>query len=273
MMNFEDYQREYNCTHLAHTEQSQVFLVEDGSIKKICKRFNNAVEKEFEENAYNFVKNNKLLKTPSITCIGADFLEMEFIEKLKEPRTEEVINNIARLYLSTINSSKKLTFPSRNLSKDKLASRISYLYLEFEDKGIKEDGLLSKAKEFVERRYDPPPHLCLVHGDLKSPHIIPSKKEIYYIDLGLMSIASPWYDLAFLFMEKSDKEGFLEKLTSISYEAFGKDLGSRKMEIKDFLISGIFYRCLYNLGFALRHRPIKTINRTMGELKEIIMKK
>jgi hypothetical protein len=270
MINFENYLRSHNCTPLTQTEQSKTFLVEYPNIKRVCKKFPSQREKEVEENAYKFVKKTNLLKVPSITCVGEDFLEIEFLNKLREPEIREIVEGVSRLYLFTINNQSGLNFPVRDLSKNKLISRISYLDQEFEKRKIRENNLLSKFVKFIEGKYNPSPHKCVIHGDLKSPHVIPSKEDVFYIDLGLMSIASPWYDLAFLYMEKSNKDGFLEKLIKISHKTFGEEFGVEEQEIKDFLISGIFYRCLYNLGFALRHRPIKTVERTIKELNEII---
>ncbi len=85
-----------------------------------------------------------------------------------------------------------------------------------------------------------------------------------------MSVASPWYDLAFLYMEQKDKKGKIDEISRTSEEVLGMDFRLREEEIRDYLRSGIFYRCLYNVGFACRHRTDKTLKRTLKELNEII---
>ncbi len=197
---------------------------------------------------------------------------MEFIKQIRDPLMEEIVENISSLYLKTLNKTPFSYFPQIDLSKSKLFYRLGYLGKEFINAGVEEEGILLKAKKFVENEYDDSHYRCLVHGDLKSPHGIPSKKEFKFIDFGLTGIASPWYDLAFLYMEKQDKGNTLSDLSILAYELISKQQGLGLNDTWMLLRSGIFYRCLYNLGFALRHRPKKTIKRTKRELNEIMDK-
>jgi len=93
---------------------------------------------------------------------------------------------------------------------------------------------------------------------------------LFFIDLALVSIANPWYDLAFLYMEKKDKKGVLEELSDRSFEFLGSDFSVSKEDIRNFLHSAIFYRSLYDLGFAARHRTDKTLKRTIKDLSDIL---
>lgn len=159
---------------------------------------------------------------------------------------------------------------SSNLSKEKLYKRLDYIPQELKKRDYPPNQLVEKCNGFIEDKYNQSPHECLVHGDLKLPHLIESKEGLYYIDLALVSVASPWYDLAFLYMEQKDKKGKLDEISRTSWEVLGIDIRLTEEKIKNYLRSSIFYRCLYNVAFACRHRTDKTLKRTLYELEEIL---
>ena len=93
---------------------------------------------------------------------------------------------------------------------------------------------------------------------------------MFFIDLALVSVANPWYDLAFLYMERRNKERLLETISNKSFEFLGRDFSVSEEDIRNLLHSAIFYRSLYDVGFAARHRADKTLRRTIKDLSEII---
>ena len=161
-------------------------------------------------------------------------------------------------------------FPKIDLSKSKIYKRLEYLPRELEKRKFLDQQLIHDILSFTESSYDPSKHQCLVHGDLKSPHIIKTKNRIYFIDLALISVANPWYDLAFLFMEEKNKNGLLERLSYESYEFLGESFNVHMGEVQNYLKSNIFYRLLYNVIFAARHRSDKSLIRTINELQQIL---
>lgn len=271
-MNFEEYQTKFNCLPLNESEQSKTFLVECENKKRVCKKFPNLSDKIREESGYFYIGRKNLLQIPNLTFVGEDFLEIEFIESIRTPRLEESVKGVTKLYTQTRDKQQlqRLPFPLIDLSKDKIVYRLGYLRQEMEKKDIEDKSILHDAKRFVELNYNTSPERCLIHGDLKSSHILINEKGTNYIDLGLISISTPWYDLAFLFMEQTEKERFLEKLIAITFENLASIFKMSLNETRNYLRSGIFYRCLYDFGFALRHRTAKTIKRTMNELNWII---
>ncbi len=107
----------------------------------------------------------------------------------------------------------------------------------------------------------------MVHGDLKPIHAIITKEGLKFIDFALYGIANPWYDLAFLHMtEQEDKEKKFSELIDLS-SGFSNLSNREKVEI---LQSNIFNRTLYNFGYALRHRPDKSLERIIKELTHIM---
>lgn len=274
-MDFDEYSSKINCIPLSESEQSKTFLVEKDGSKRVCKKFPNLTERLREETGYFYLGSNNFLNIPKLTLVGEDFLEIEFIESSRNPTLEEAITGVTRLYSQTQSEHAlhEVFFPSVDLSKDKILYRLGYLEEEMKKREIEDTSILHNSERFVRLSYVASPQKCLVHGDLKSPHILINEKGTYYIDLGLVSIASPWYDLAFLFMEQIEKKGFLEKLTAVTHKNLGQLFGISLNETKNYLCSGIFYRCLYDFGFALRHRTTKTIKRTMNELNLIMDEK
>lgn len=71
-------------------------------------------------------------------------------------------------------------------------------------------------------------------------------------------------------MERKDKRGVIEELSEKSFHSLGSDFSVSKEDIMDFLHSAIFYRSLYDMGFAARHRTDKTLKRTIKDLSNII---
>ncbi|MBI5798116.1 aminoglycoside phosphotransferase family protein [Candidatus Woesearchaeota archaeon] len=272
-MNFEEYLQIYETALLCQTEQSKTFAVERDNLRIVCKKFPSPLERAREELAYRYLAKQEVIKIPSLFMFGDDFLEFQFIEKIREPTDVESIAEISKLYLKTLDDVPSFLLPRIDLSKEKIFHRLSYLNEEFAKSNIEEEDILERALQFMRGEYNLSSPLCVVHGDLKSLHCIPSSEGLYFIDFGLTAIANPWYDIAFLYMEKRNKTGILEQLAKATYENLGNPLNINEEQSARFLRSGIFYRSLYNLGFALRHRPQKTIERTKRELNEIMEKK
>lgn len=272
-MDFEEYRQIYETTLLCQTEQSQTFKVERDNLRTVCKRFPSPLERKREEIAYGYLVEQDAIKVPGLLLLGEDFLEFQFIEKTREPEDTEIITELSKLYIKTLDDAPSFLLSRSNLTKEKIFNRISYIKDEFIKSSILEEGILEKAKQFTQKEYDYCPHICVVHGDLKSLHCIPSSKNIYFIDFGLTSIANPWHDIAFLYLEKRDKAGLLERLAKTAHESLKGSLNISEEQSRQYLKSGVFNRSLYYLGFALRHRPKKSIERAKRELNEIMGEK
>lgn len=269
-MKFESYQRVHKLSSLEKTEQSWTFLVEEDEERRVLKKYPSEFDKLREELAYSYINHFDLLRVPELTFSGKDFVVMDFLESIGPSSLEESIEEISQMYVTTLNDPKpKEYFPEIDLTKDKLHRRLEYLPLEVERRGIKDKNLFKKSKKFVNDKYISPENSCLVHGDLKSPHIIKTSNGLFFIDLALISVANPWYDLAFLYMERRDRR-LLDIISDKSFECLGKDFSVGRKEIKNFLHSAIFYRSLYDIGFAARHRSEKTLKRTINDLTEIM---
>ena len=270
-MRFEDYQKLHICHLLEKTEQSWTFVVEVNGERRVVKRYPAEFDKLKEELAHSYINFFDLLNVPKLISNGEDFVEMELLESIEAPSLEETIRGISGMYIKSLNDSKpKGYFPRIDLTKDKLYRRLEYLPLEIEKRGIIDKDLFEKSERFVNERYITPEHYCLVHGDLKSPHIIKTISGVFFIDLALVSVANPWYDLAFLYMEKRDKEVSLDTISNKAFDFLGRDFSVSEGDIRDLLHSAIFYRSLYDMGFAARHRTDKTLRRTIKDLSEII---
>jgi len=270
-MKFKDYQKLYDCSSLEKTEQSWTFITNVNGERKIVKRYPSEFDRLKEELAYSYINYFNFLRVPKLIFSGEDFIVMDFLESIESPSLEESIKGISKMYITTLNDSKpKGYFPRIDLTKDKLYRRLEYLPLEIEKRSIADKDLFERSERFVNERYIVPEHYCLVHGDLKSPHTIKTINGLFFIDLALVSVANPWYDLAFLYMERKDKEGLLGTISTKSFEFLGKDFSVSKGDIRNLLHSAIFYRSLYDVGFATRHRTDKTLRRTIKDLSEII---
>ena len=272
-MNFEEYKQIYETVPLYKTGQSQTFQVQRDNIITVCKKFPSPLERAGEEIAYRYLLRQDIIKIPALLLFGEDFLEFQFIERVRTPEDAEIIKGISELYVKTLDNIPSLLLPRPNLTKEKIFSRISYIKDEFIKNDILEEGVLEKAKQFMQKEYGSCPHICVVHGDLKSLHCIPSYQNIYFIDFGLTSIANPWYDIAFLYLEKRDKTGLLERLSKTAHESLRGSFNISEEQSKQYLKSGIFNRTLYYLGFALRHRSKKSVERAKRELNEIMGEK
>mgnify|MGYP001586760709 FL=1 len=270
-MKFEDYQKLHNCSPLEKTEQSWTFTTNISGERRVVKRYPSEFNKLREELAYSYINSFNLLRVPELISSGENFVVMDFLESIGYSPLEESIEGISKMYVTTLNDSKpKGYFPRIDLTKDKLYRRLEYLPLEIEKRGIIDKDLFEKSERFVNERYITPEHYCLVHGDLKSPHIIKTISGVFFIDLALVSVANPWYDLAFLYMEKRDKEVLLDTISNKAFDFLGRDFSVSEGDIRDLLHSAIFYRSLYDMGFAARHRTDKTLRRTIKDLSEII---
>jgi len=270
-MNFEEYRTRFQCEPLAQTEQSWAFTVTKDGEKRVVKMYPSTFDRCREELAYAYLNAKGLLRIPKLYFVGEDFIEIQFLEKEGDLTIKEIIAGIAKMYRETHRDSHpKGYFPKLDLSKDKLFYRLEYIPKELEKRGVLDTGLISMSRRFVESEYQPSQNQCLVHGDLKSPHIIKTKDGTFYIDLALLSVASPWYDLAFSFMEHRDRRELLPVLSSAAFELIGSDLGATQNEVTEYLKSAIFYRSLYDVGFAARHRSDKPLARTIKDLKEIL---
>lgn len=264
-MKFEEYFQKNELNKICTTEQSEVFLTKE---KKICKHYFNGKDKVNECFLYKFFEENDLIKIPKLFYIGDDFIETEFLEKDKKFDLSKTINEISNLYKKT--KGIKLPLQSIDLSKKKLLYRISYLRDEVDKREVNPE-ILERAKSFVLKKYLYLNEKCIVHGDLKSPHIFNEGKEIKFLDFALSGIANPWYDLSFLCMEEqNDKESIFNQITEISFFNLKEDFDLTKEKAEHYLLSSMFYRTLYLFGFALRHRPQKSLDRIIKELNEII---
>jgi len=270
-MKFEDYQKLHNCVPLEKSEQSWTFIVKVGEEKRVVKKYPTEFDRLREELAYSYINSFGLLNIPKLISGGEDFVEIELLESIRAPSLEEVVSGISDMYVVSLNDSKpKGYFPGIDLTRIKLLRRLEYIPIELEKRGVIDKDLFEKSEHFVHERYVVPEHYCLVHGDLKSPHIIKTEKGVFFIDLALVSVANPWYDLTFLYMERKNKEGALDSLCDKSFEFLGRDFSVSREDIRDFLRSAIFYRTLYDVIFAARHRTNKTLARTLLDLKEIL---
>ena len=270
-MNFEDYIKLHDCKPFEKTEQSQTFTVIRDGKKRFIKKYSFNFDRAKEELAYTYINSMDFLNILRPTMVGEDFIEIEFLHHSAIPKGKEIIEGISKMYTETLNDSKpKSYFPIIDLSKNKLFRRLEYIPIELKKRGFIESNLLKMSWDFVNSIYRIPDHYCLVHGDLKSSHIIKTEGEIFFIDLALVSVANPWYDLAFLYMERKDKGFALDKLCRDSFDVLGKNLDVNMEDIKDYLQSAIFYRSLYDVIFALRHRPEKTLRRTIKDLMGIV---
>lgn len=270
-MKFEDYARLYNCNSLQKTEQSWAFTATRDGTKRVVKTYPTKFDQCREELSYAYINSRNLLNILKLNMVEEDFIEMDFLESIGSPSNLESIQGIANMYQATKNNSHpKGYFPKIDLSKDKLFKRLEYIPKELEKRGFSDSDLIKKSEHFVNNFYDPSPHQCLVHGDLKSVHIIKTTKGISFIDLALVSIANPWYDLAFLYMEKNPKEGFLNILENDTFTVLGNDFNINRKEVNHYLMSAIFYRSLYDVGFAARHRNDKPLIRIIKNLKDLL---
>jgi hypothetical protein len=264
-MKFEEYLKKVNCSPFSKTEQSELFLTETG---RICKHYFEIKDKSNELYFYNFFNKKDLLKTPEIYLSGSDFIEIEYLKNEGSPNLIKIIETMSSMYLKTwgINSSMN----EIDLSKEKLLHRIDYLGGEIKKRKVNPE-ILKKSKTFVEKGYAEFDKRCVIHGDLKSSHVFQTKEGIKFIDFALSGISNPWYDLSFICMEEQeDKKRVFNEVLNASYFYFGDFLKLKKEEISTYLQSAIFYRELYFLGFALRHRPQKSLDRTIKELNEVL---
>lgn len=242
------------------TEQSRVYKSPRGTL---IKSFKSQKDYQNELRAYQFLGETHLLKIPRLYEIGKDFLEIECLNKVRESSIGETIEALSPLYTAPIQEG---IFSELDLSKDKLLHRIGYLAEEVVRRNIS-PRILSYAERFVNERYLETVERTSVHGDLKPVHIIPTSEELKFIDFALFGVANPWYDLAFLFMaEPKDKQRVFDEISEKSGGFSKVDLKTRR----NFLQSSIFNRLLYNFGYALRHRPDKSLDRVVGELNQII---
>jgi len=225
-------------------------------------------DKNNEVYFYNFFNTEDLLKTPQIYQIGQDFIEIEMLKREAPSDLARTIEEVCKLYIRTQNI--KLSIPNLDLSKEKIAYRLNYLKEEVKKREVN-PSILKESKCFLKTKYAHSNQICIVHGDLKSPHIFPTKQGIKFIDFALSGIATPWYDLSFLYMEEQEnKKGVFDIIVDSSLFKLKKEFGLNQKRIKDSLQSAIFYRTLYLFGFALRHRPKKSLDRIIKELEDII---
>ncbi len=264
-MNFKDYKQINELKEIFKTEQSEVFLTND---KKICKHYFNLKDKENECFFYNLAKKNNLIKTPRLFYVGKDFIEIEFLKKEGKIDLTEVISSVSNLYKRTMGTTVPLQHVG--LSPEKLFHRLNYLQEEIKKREVNPE-ILERAKSFVSKRYIYTKEECLIHGDLKSPHIFQKDKEVKFIDFALAGIANPFYDLSFLCMEEQeDKEGVFNQIMDFSFYILKDKFDLTKERTSDYLKSSIFYRTLYLFGFALRHREQKSLDRIINELNNIL---
>ncbi len=207
--------------------------------------------------------------------LQADLKIIESILELKKKQKVILLNmdgprELTSLHEPIVKLQERFYFDLWNLLREKLVYRLNYLKKEIEKRKVNPQILLESHK-FVDRKYLFYDRNCIVHGDLKSVHVIPTKRGIKFIDLALTGISNPWCDLSFLCMEEQkNKRQMFNEIRDLSYFHFGQRLGLNKNKISEYLQSSMFYRTLYCFGFALRHRPQKSLDRIIKELENII---
>lgn len=268
-LNFERYRATSALAPFHTSEQSETFIVNGSDGKRVCKHYRTPLERAREELAYHFIGSHRLLEIPALLGAGDDYLELEFVERYGECSVEEIIRGVSKLYASSAQKPENF-FPTIDLSQAKLLHRLDYVAVEMEKRGMCEPDLLKAVGQFVKLDYTPSPHRALVHGDLKSPHAIRTRDGVKFIDLGLVGVASPWYDLAFLVLEQGDKLQAIEQVANSAIGTFGDCFKTEIKELRRLLKSATIYRAFYNLGFALRHRPDHSVKRTVSELWEVL---
>lgn len=267
---FEDYRATFALVPLHTSEQSETFIVHGSDGKRVCKHYHTPLERAREEVAWRFINSQRLLEIPELLGVGSDYLELEFVERCGECTIEEIIRGVSQLYTACSTCKPDIFFPTIDLSQAKMLHRLSYVAVEMEKRGVRDPELLKTVEQFVKCDYTPSPHRTLVHGDLKSPHVIPTHNGIKFIDLELVSVASPWYDLAFLVLTHHEKVQAIDRVANAADATLGGHFQLELKEIRHFLKSATAYRAFYNLGFALRHRTERTIKRTISELRDVL---
>lgn len=264
-MKFEDYKKTNDLVEICKTEQSEILLTGKGIL---CKHYFNNKDKGNESFFYNFFRERDLIKIPEIYLRGEDFIEIEFLKREDNFNLIKTINEISNLYKKTL----KIHLPIQklDLSREKLLYRLNYLKDEIKKREVNPE-ILKELKKFVDKKYSYPEETCIVHGDLKSPHVFQTEEGIKFIDFALSGIANPWYDLSFLYMEEQEnKKKVFSEVTNFLHDNLRKEFNFNKKEISDYFQSAIFYRTLYLFGFALRHRQQNSLDRIINELNEII---
>jgi thiamine kinase-like enzyme len=265
-MKFEEYPNKARLKPYYKTEQSTILLTNKGTL---IKHYFNEKDMENEILFYNLLKFRDLIKAPSLYTRGQDFIEIEFLKKEREYNLTEILNEISKLYIGTKDNNN--LFPKVDLSKEKLFHRLNYLRDEIQNKQV-DIKLIDKCEKFVKERYHEDTNECIIHGDLKLPHIIPTSDGIKFIDFALARTTNPLYDLSFLCMEEQkDKNGTFEKIVNAAHSNLSSTYKYNKGDIFNSLKSAMFYRTLYLFGFALRHRSQKSIDRIIKELEDIII--
>lgn len=264
-MKFEDYQKRNELIEVCKTEQSEVFL--NGN-NRICKHYFNKSDQINEFFFYNFFGKENLINIPRLFLKGEDFIEIELLDRQEKINLSRTVDDISCLYKRTKNV--RLHCLKVDLSKEKLLYRIGYLKEEIKKRRI-DSGILENAKSFVIKEYSYCPEDCVVHGDLKSPHIFQDLDKTKFVDFALTGIANPWYDLSFLCMEEQeDKESVFDQVVDFSFFNLRDYFELNQTKTKGYLLSSMFYRTLYLFGFALRHRPQKSLDRIVKELNDIM---
>ena len=264
-MKFEEYKKINKLKEHSRTEQSEIFL---NSKNHICKHYFNRYDKENESTFYHIFGNGNSVQIPTLFMEGDDFIETELFEKQESLDLAKAINEISFFYKKT--NGLNLPFSKLDLSKDKLLYRINYLKDEANKRGVNLD-LLDRAMHFVLHNYSYCPQECVVHGDLKSPHIFSYPDKTKFIDFALAGISNPWYDLSFLCMEEqNNKKAIFDLVVDSSFSNLKSDFDLDRQKTNNYLLSSMFYRTLYLFGFALRHRTQKSLDRVIKELNEIM---
>lgn len=242
------------------TEQSTLYETRENTL---IKQFNSQIDFENELKAYRHIHENNLIQIPRLVSIGELELEIEFLQRARESTTSEIVEAISPLYVPPDMSGE---FRIYDLSKDKLIERVGYLRDEVDRRNVSRN-ILEKARSFIDDEYQEACSTTFVHGDLKPIHAISTKDGLKFVDFALYGVASPWYDIAFLHMaEKRGKMALFAELVELS--TIFSHLSEKERE--SLLRSAIFNRTLYNLGYALRHRPDKSLERNIRDLNHII---
>ena len=252
---------------LSCNERNEVTLRRDRDGSVVVKRFRLSSQWEREVRAYKYVHITKSLPVPRLLRVLHKRIELQFLRGVGDIALKSVVDHARDFHLASLRGQMTPeTFLVHDLSREKVLHRIGYIAKEASDRGIVDRDLINSLKRFALRDYDPSGVRTLVHGDIKTPHLFQTDAGLRFIDLGEVAWASPWYDQVFLLLEREPICGSIGELADVAADAYGTLLGLTQEEVGVYLKSALVYRALYNFGYALRHRPAKTIRRTWKEL-------
>lgn len=266
-MNFNESFSLENVEKISSTAQSEIFfnISRNSAVKKFIGK--SEVIREIEN--YRIIGKLNAINLPEIYSYGSDYIEMELLNRSEQLSDGEIIDSMTNLYLKT---TSPFVFPenmiSRDLSKQKVSDRLSYLPKELAKRGLDPNKLQAKCTKFCDYLYRGIDSRCLVHGDLKRVHVFKNEKGVIFLDLGQVCLANPFYDVAFMIMERFSQ---LDKINEFA-KILNENLSMGNVEFaKQNLKSMLFYRALYDVIYACRHKPDKTLQRTVNDLESLLI--